>query len=107
MEGKICFLWFLLAPCLLLSGQNNDFNESSDAINQKVVWHVKAMHPEGYTMDVKAFDSEGNRYDVKVLEDAEQKYIMDVKAFVGEDITCESFSERRSIQARSRYSGER
>ena len=49
-----------------------------------MVWHVKAMHPEGYTMDVKAFDAEGNRYDVKVLEDADQKYIMDVKAFVGE-----------------------
>lgn len=49
---------------------------------QELIWHVKAMHPEGYTLDVKAFDEEGAYFDVKALEEAEQSYIMDVKAFV-------------------------
>ena len=49
---------------------------------QDVIWHVKAMHPEGYTLDVKAFDDKGNIYDVKAIEEAEQSYIMEVRAFV-------------------------
>ncbi len=34
---------------------------------QEVIWHVKAMHPDGYILDVKAFDGEGGVYDVKAL----------------------------------------
>ena len=49
---------------------------------QDVIWHVKAMHPEGYTLDVKAFDENGNHFDVKAVEDGEQTYIMDVKAYI-------------------------
>ena len=83
MKNRIWFLWFFLAPFVVLWGQNKDFYESSRSSQQEVVWHVKAMHPEGYTMDVKAFDDEGNRYDVKALEDGNQRYIMDIKAFIG------------------------
>lgn len=48
----------------------------------EIIWHVKAFDPRGYTMDVKAFDQNGDRYDVKAIEDAEQSYIMEVRAFV-------------------------
>jgi hypothetical protein len=54
---------------------------------QEVIWHVKAIHPEGRTIDVKALDAEGNIYDVKAIRDTGQRQMMDVKAFVrGEKI---------------------
>jgi len=49
---------------------------------QKLIWHVKAMHPDGYTLDVKAFDEKGLMYDVKAIQDSTQSYIMDIKAFI-------------------------
>ncbi len=74
----------LLLITVLSYGQaeKNDDN-SIETISQEIVWHVKVIHPEGYTLDVKAIDSAGNRYDVKALENSNQRYIMDVKAFVG------------------------
>ena len=86
MDSKIWFLWFLITPCLIVTGQNHDSYEEPQANNQHAIWHIKAIHPEGYTMDIKALDAEGNRYDVKAMEDSNQKYIMDVKAFVGMEI---------------------
>jgi len=77
----IVLLFFLTVP-LQVKCQSDAINETTSEKSQDVIWHVKAMHPEGYTMDVKAFDKEGNRFDVKALEDANQRYIMDVKAFV-------------------------
>lgn len=47
-----------------------------------IIWHVKAIDPNGNTMSVKAFDEKGARFDVKAIEDAEQSYIMEVRAFV-------------------------
>lgn len=54
---------------------------------KEVIWHVKAVHPEGYFMDVKAFDREGNSYDVKSIQYADQTSILDIKAEVdGENV---------------------
>ena len=66
MDIRILLLYFLFAPNFILLGQNIDTSESYIANSQQEIWHVKAMHPDGYTMDVKAFDSEGNKYDVNV-----------------------------------------
>lgn len=60
--------------------------DSIENIVQDDIWHVKALHPEGYTMDVKAIDEQHNLYDIKALENSDQRYIMDVKAFVGKEI---------------------
>jgi hypothetical protein len=57
-----------------------DAQENKDETN--IIWHVKAIHPKGNTMDVKAFNEKGERFDVKALEDAEQSYIMEVRTFV-------------------------
>ena len=59
--------------------------DSVENTAQDVIWHVKALHPEGYTMDVKAIDEQHNQYDIKALENSDQRYIMDVKAFVGKE----------------------
>ena len=57
--------------------------QESSKNDQEVIWHIKAIHPEGYTMDVKAIDEKGDRHDVKAFEEGGQKYIMEVKAFFG------------------------
>ena len=53
-----------------------------EASQEGVIWHVKAIHPQGRTMDVKAFDEQGKKYDVKAIEDTDQSYIMEVRTFV-------------------------
>ena len=84
-------LFWLTLMVLILTysarGQNqNAIAGSVKNINQDIIWHVKALHPDGYTMDVKAIDENNNLYDIKALENSNQRYIMDVKAFVGNDM---------------------
>ncbi len=52
---------------------------------ETIVWHIKAIHPEGRFIDVKALDAEGNIYDVKALQDTEQRQLMDIKALMGKE----------------------
>lgn len=77
---KKLFLWLLIFSSLI---QGNDGLAQAQTKQQQVIWHIKAMHPDGYTLDVKAFGKDGAIYDVKALEDIEQRYIMDVTAFKG------------------------
>ncbi len=49
---------------------------------EKVFWQIKAIHPDGKFLDVKAIDGFGNTFDVKAIQDANQKSLMDIKAFV-------------------------
>lgn len=46
------------------------------------IWHIKAIHPEGWTLDVKALDKDGNIFDVKAIQDSGQRQLMDVKALM-------------------------
>ena len=48
------------------------------------IWHIKAIHPDGYTLDVKAIDAEGNLYDVKAIQNSNQRSLLDIKAFIGD-----------------------
>ncbi|MGI9547446.1 MAG: DUF7486 family protein, partial [Flavobacteriaceae bacterium] len=50
---------------------------------EMVVWHIKAVHPEGRTIDVKAIDKEGAIHDIKAIQDSDQRSFMDIKALVG------------------------
>ncbi|MDA7803861.1 hypothetical protein N8987_04725 [Crocinitomix sp.] len=49
------------------------------------IWHIKAVHPEGRFLDIKAVGKDGNLYDVKAIQDANQRQLMDIRAFVGEE----------------------
>ncbi|MCA8976233.1 MAG: hypothetical protein KDC98_16045 [Planctomycetes bacterium] len=44
------------------------------------IWHVKAIHPEGRTVDVKAIDTDGAILDVKAVESDGNLHVMDIKA---------------------------
>ena len=76
---------FLLLFSWQVKGQEQSGYETPSEDKQQEIWHIKALHPDGYTLDVKALDVAGKRFDVKALEDANQSYIMDIKAFVGGD----------------------
>lgn len=56
-------------------------NNSSE-VSGDIIWHVKAIHPEGFFLDVKAFDQDGNVYDVKAIQDASQTKLMEVKVLI-------------------------
>jgi len=51
-------------------------------VGDNFLWHIVAIHPEGYALDVKAIDSEGNDFDVKAILDAGQRSLLDIKTFV-------------------------
>ena len=57
-------------------------HEKSDMIGGEIIWHVKAIHPEGSFLDIKAFDQDGNKYDVKAIQDADQSTLMDIKVLM-------------------------
>ena len=86
MGSRISFIFTTLTLMFIASdevlAQGIKVAEENPA--QQIIWHIKALHPDGYTMDVKAIDSEGVRHDVKAFENGDQKYIMEVKAFFGE-----------------------
>lgn len=48
-------------------------------------WHIKAVHPEGRLIDIKAIDDQGNILDVKAVQDGDQRQMMDIKAFRGDE----------------------
>jgi hypothetical protein len=56
----------------------------SEEPGNAAIWHIKAIHPDGQTIDIKALDKEGNPYDVKAIQDSGQRQLMDVKALMGE-----------------------
>jgi len=84
--------WFRLIIFLVIAGLNLGCNNNTsgtkvldhenDNVNKEIIWHVKAIHPEGRTIDVKALDKGGNIYDVKAIQDAGQRHLLDIKAFV-------------------------
>ena len=85
--------WFMLVICCVIVGLtlgcNSNTSETkvlepeNENVNKEVIWHVKAIHPEGRIIDVKALDKDGNIYDVKAIQDADQRQLLDIKAFVG------------------------
>ena len=58
-------------------------DDNSEAITgEEIIWHVKAIHPDGKILDVKALDKTGNIFDIKAIQYTEQTSLMDVKALI-------------------------
>jgi len=54
----------------------------------EVVWHIKAIHPEGRLLDVKAIDKAGKIHAIKAFQEVGNNHVLDVKALVGEKKTA-------------------
>jgi hypothetical protein len=50
------------------------------------VWHVKAVHPDGYLLKVKAIGPNDEQYDVKAIRQSGNRHLLDVKAFVEDQV---------------------
>lgn len=94
MTKSTLFRWpkgLLLLFLVILIGCRDRAPEAEPAVQteppsipETIIWHVKAVHPEGRFIDIKALDAEGNIYDVKALQVTEQRQLMDIKAIMGE-----------------------
>jgi len=85
------FILVFLTLFIVLYSCNEIQKEAPIAVNteltknfEKVIWHVKAIHPDGRLIDVKAIDRDGDIYDVKAIQSTAQRSFMDVKTLVGE-----------------------
>ena len=50
------------------------------------IWHVKAIHPDGNLLKLKVVDKDGQQHDVKAFATPGNTNMLDIKAFVGDDI---------------------
>ena len=87
----ICYNLFILGFIFLLTACNNSpsKDETSTTETDEIVkvndifWNVKAIHPDGQSLDIKAFDEEGKPFDIKAIQNSDQNSFLDVKAIVG------------------------
>ena len=76
--GLFVFL-FSISTNMLSQAPSNEVKKNND---MEIIWHVKAIHPNGYFIDIKALDKEGNIFDVKAIQNSDQTTIMDIKALI-------------------------
>jgi hypothetical protein len=74
----------------MFSACNNSPSEESTSSTETeeistfedIIWNVKAIHPDGQTLDIKAIDEEGNLFDIKSIQNSDQDSFLDVRALV-------------------------
>ncbi len=83
-----CCNLFVLGFIVLLTGCKNDSSKEdvSKAETEEIVeseaifWNVKAILPDGKSLDIKAFNAEGTSFDIKAIQNSDQDNFLDVKA---------------------------
>lgn len=103
-----CLGMVILASCgeQTTMEQPTESNEVAQGSASEIIWHIKAIHPEGRTINVKAIDANGEIHDVKAIQNSDQYGLMDIKALVGGDrlpikvlISEDEFSPVKAIAA--------
>lgn len=86
----ICYNIFILGFLFLLTGCNNASKDKTDkAVTEEVekvneiFWNVKALKPDGKSLDIKIFDEEGKSFDIMAIQNSDQDNFLDVKAIIG------------------------
>jgi hypothetical protein len=62
----------------------NETTQNEETKAKDIIWHIKAIHPDGKSLAIKAIDKEGNQYDVNAVQNSEQHSFLDVKAFIND-----------------------
>ncbi|MFI1743990.1 DUF7486 family protein [Thalassobellus sediminis] len=86
----ICYNVFILGFLLLFMACNNSSSKNKTSNTETgdiskfedVYWNVKAIHPDGHSLDIKVFNNEGKAFDVKAIQNSNQDNFLDVKAFM-------------------------
>lgn len=87
--SKTAFNYLFLVGFLFLfiackDDASKDKNETKEIVKvEDIIWNIKAISPDGNSLDVKAIDEEGNLLDIKAIQNSDQSSFLDVKAFVG------------------------
>ncbi len=76
--GLFVFM-FSISTDMLSQANKNEDKKNND---MEIIWHVKAIHPNGYFIDIKALDENGSFYDIKAIQNSDQTTIMDIKALI-------------------------
>ncbi|WP_242132377.1 DUF7486 family protein [Aestuariivivens marinum] len=89
-----CYNVFIIGFLFLLTACNN--GPSKDKTNktatkdtvkfETIYWNVKAIHPNGQSLDIKMFDNAGESFDIKAIQNSDQDNLLDVKAIVDGEI---------------------
>ncbi len=64
--------------------ETNKIEPEEIAKVDEIHWNVKAIYPDGKSLDIKSFDKEGKSYDIMAIQDSDQDVLLDVKA-IGAD----------------------
>jgi len=79
----------LLGFSILLTACNNSTSDVNTKTNKEdiaktkdIIWSIKAIQPEGESLDIKAVDKDGNLFDISAIQNSDQDVFLDVKAFV-------------------------
>ena len=86
----ICYNLFILGFLFLFMACNNSpskdktsTTETDEIVKVKdILWNVKAIHPDGQSLDIKAFDEEGKSFDIKGIQNSDQNSFLDIKAII-------------------------
>ncbi|MBC8755012.1 hypothetical protein H2O64_10040 [Kordia sp. YSTF-M3] len=81
---NLFILGFLFTACNNSSSKDKTSKTEAEEIVKAndIYWNVKAIHPDGQSLDVKAFDEEGKSFDIKAIQNSDQDSFLDIKAIV-------------------------
>ena len=89
-----CYILFFIGVLFLFTACNNGAskdkaNKPETSVIEKfedIYWNVKAIQPNGESLDIKIFDNEGKPFDVKAIQNSDQDNLLDIKAIVGSEL---------------------
>lgn len=77
------FLFLLVACNNSASKDKTSKTETKEIVKvNDIYWNVKAIHPDGKSLDIKAFNKSGKSFDIKAIQNSDQDNFLDVKAFI-------------------------
>jgi hypothetical protein len=86
----ICYNLFILGFLFLFTACNNgpskdktSKTETDDIVKvEDIYWNIKAIDPDGQSLDVKVFNNAGKPFDIKAIQNSDQDDFLDVKAII-------------------------
>ncbi|WP_298238251.1 hypothetical protein [uncultured Algibacter sp.] len=89
----ISYNLFILGVLFLFTACNNSPSKDKTSKTETeeiakvndILWNVKAIHPDGQSLDVKAFNEEGKSFEIKAIQNSDQDIFLDIKAIVDDE----------------------
>ena len=81
---NLFILGFLLTACNNSPSKDKTSTPETEEIVKfnDIYWNVKAITPDGKSLDIKAFDDAGKSFDIKAIQNSDQTNFLDVKVII-------------------------